>query len=137
MKSLLFQYKWIWVLIYFLFRYMYMHMCMHVCVTSNENRPHKFKYLNSWSPICGTVWERLGSLVLGGGVPLEVGFEVLKSILFSLSSLSVSMPMDQMLSIHILLFCYVCLWYSMIPPMIVMYSFSQTIYKSLIRYFLL
>lgn len=53
-------------------------VCVYMHVALNENRLHKFIYLNTWSPICGTVWEELGSLVLGGGVSLEVDFEVLK-----------------------------------------------------------
>lgn len=43
------------------------------CGGFNEMHPHRLISLNTWSPVSGTVWERLG--LTEGGVSVGAGFE--------------------------------------------------------------
>lgn len=45
----------------------------------NENGLYRRIYLNAWSAVGGTVWERLGGVVLLEAVCTGSGLEVLKS----------------------------------------------------------
>jgi hypothetical protein len=47
------------------------------CGGLNEECPHRFIWLNTWSPVYGTIWKGLrGCGLVGGGMPLGAGFEV-------------------------------------------------------------
>jgi hypothetical protein len=50
---------------------------MEVCGTLNEINPHRLIYLNAWSLVDATVWERLGGVtLLRRCVTGRVGFKV-------------------------------------------------------------
>lgn len=49
----------------------------------NENGPHRFMYLNMWSPVVGNIWEEIGCVALLEKVCSEVGLKVTELIPFS------------------------------------------------------
>lgn len=53
----------------------------------NENGPHRLRYVNSWFPVDGPVWEILGGMSLEKVCQWEWAFRLQKPVSFPIGSL--------------------------------------------------